>query len=83
MVRYTAVIHHNRDRLKQCLCNLLDWAAPPNQFLQDVIKAATGACNIKWDPMDRRSKQVWMAKAHINVHIHYKTLSMAPPFHLD
>jgi hypothetical protein len=92
VVCYAAVICHNRDRLKQRLCNLPDWAAPPNQFLQDVIKAATGACNIEWDPMDKEgpsialdfeSEQVWMAKARINIHIGYKTLSMAPPFHLD
>ncbi len=92
MVHYTAVICHNRDRLKQHLCNLPDWAAPPNQFLQDVIKAVTSACNIEWDPMDKegpsitlnfKSEQVWMAKAHVNVHISYKTLSTAPPFHLD
>ncbi len=92
VVCYAAVICHNGDRLKQCLCNLLDWAAPLNQFLQDVIKAVTGACDIKWDPMDKegpsialdfKSKQVWMAKACVNVHIGYKTLSTAPPFHLD
>ena len=89
VVRYAPLIHHNRDKLKQHICNLPDWAAPPNQFLQEAIKAATSACNIKWDPMDKqgpsialdfKSKQVWMAKAHVNVHIGYKTLSTAPPF---
>jgi hypothetical protein len=54
VVRYAAAICHNGDRLKQRLCNLLDWAAPLNQFLQDVIKAATGACDIEWTPWTRR-----------------------------
>ncbi len=89
VVRYAAAIRHNGDRLKQRVCNLPDWAAPPNQFLQDAIKAATGASDIEWDPMDKQgpsialdfeSEQVWMAKAHVNVHIGYKTLSTAPPF---
>jgi hypothetical protein len=49
------------------------------------------------DPMDKEgpsitlnfdSKQLWMAKPCLNVHISYKTLSTAPPFspfidHLD
>ncbi len=71
MVHYATAIHHNRDKLKQCIHNLLDWAAPLNQFLQQAIKAAPGASNIKWDPMDKEgpsitldfdSKQLWMAK---------------------
>jgi hypothetical protein len=33
MVCYTAVIQHNGDKLKQHICKLQDWAAPPNQFL--------------------------------------------------
>ena len=71
MVCYAVVIHHNGDKLKQCVCDLLDWAAPLNQFLQQAIKAATGASDIEWDPMDKEgpsitldfdSKQLWMAK---------------------
>jgi hypothetical protein len=89
VVHYTAAIHHNGDKLKQHIHNLPDWAAPPNQFLQQAIKAATSASNIKWDPMDKEgpsitlnfnSKQLWMAKPHPNVHISYKTISTTPPF---
>jgi hypothetical protein len=47
VVRYAAAIHHNRDKLKQSVCDLPDWAAPANQFLQQAIKAATSASNIE------------------------------------
>src|SRR3989344_8369598 len=71
------------DKLKQHISDLPDWACPPKPALETVIKAATGATNIKWDPMqengsialDFKHQQPWMSHTNIKIYISYKQRS--------
>lgn len=87
IVCYVAVLKQvGRDKLKQHISDLPDWASPPKPALKTVIMAATGATDIKWDPMEENGlialnfeyKQPWMTQKNVKIKISYKQHSTLP-----
>ncbi len=87
VVRYAAALKQvGRNKLKQRISDLPDWASPPKPALKTVIMAATGATDIEWDPMEENGsialdfeyEQPWMSRKNVKIYIGYKQCSTLP-----